>query len=216
MASYPVVSPDEYESIVRGIQAHDPEAGRRLYQMCTGGIRCLLLRNLGPRDLDDKVHDLFITITGNIRNGAPRNPRSLMEYVHAVARNQISRYVRQSIRCMSTISADLAELLADDRATDRELELIRCEAIAQILQASSPRRRELMIRLLRDESPEEICLAMNFTPRELSKFKHRTMERAKQLRNGALGPEPFTQHSKSRMMPRAVRQSPDEFDGLCA
>jgi hypothetical protein len=41
-------------------------------------------RQLGPRDLDDKVHDVFVIVAQAIRRGDLRDPERLMDYVRTV------------------------------------------------------------------------------------------------------------------------------------
>ena len=54
----PVWSP-----LVERIRAGDPAAMEELYGLFSKGIRFYLCRQLGPQDLDDRVHDVFLTIT---------------------------------------------------------------------------------------------------------------------------------------------------------
>ncbi len=72
--------------MVARIQAGDPSGMEELYRVFTTGIRFYLCRQLGPQDLDDKVHDAFLTITQSIRRGDLREPDRLMGYVRTVVR----------------------------------------------------------------------------------------------------------------------------------
>jgi hypothetical protein len=45
-----------------------------------------LCRQLGPQDLDDKVHDTFLIVVQAIRKGELREPERLMGFVHTVVR----------------------------------------------------------------------------------------------------------------------------------
>lgn len=142
MAQSPVISPELCESLVLGIRAHDPEAVTRLYEICSRGIRVLLLRELGPTDLADKVHDVFIAMIEAIRSDALSDPSHLTNYAYAIVRNRIATYVKQ--RVSGTVSADLDEFAAEERATDADHAAIRREnvrTVVQILQASCPTLR---------------------------------------------------------------------------
>ncbi|HYA15899.1 MAG TPA: hypothetical protein VEF06_00465, partial [Bryobacteraceae bacterium] len=79
----------DWALLVQRVRAGDPEAMEELYAIFAKGIRYFLLRNLGPDDLDDKVHDCFVIVTQAIRNGDLREPERLMGYVRTVVKRQI-------------------------------------------------------------------------------------------------------------------------------
>src|ERR1035441_2146031 len=79
-----------WASLVERIQADDPSGMEELYGVFTTGIRFYLCRQLGPQDLDDKVHDVFLTIAQSIRRGDLREPERLMGYVRTVVRRQVA------------------------------------------------------------------------------------------------------------------------------
>src|ERR1700722_20588268 len=76
--------------LVDRIRNGDAAAMEELYEVFAKGIRYFLLRNLGPDDLDDKVHDCFVAVTQAIRNGDLREPDRLMGYVRTVVKRQIA------------------------------------------------------------------------------------------------------------------------------
>ena len=66
------------ELLASRVQRGDEDAMQELYEIFSKGIRFMLYRQLGPEDLDDKVHDVFVTIAQSIRNGELRDPSRLM------------------------------------------------------------------------------------------------------------------------------------------
>jgi RNA polymerase sigma-70 factor, ECF subfamily len=52
-----------WSRLVERIRAGDPAGMEELYAVFVKGIRFFLWRQLGPQDLDDKVHDVFLIIT---------------------------------------------------------------------------------------------------------------------------------------------------------
>jgi hypothetical protein len=80
----------DWASLVSGIRDGDSAAMAELYGIFAKGIRYFLLRNLGPDDLDDKVHDCFVIVTQAIQNGDLREPERLMGYVRTVVKRQIA------------------------------------------------------------------------------------------------------------------------------
>jgi len=53
--------PHDCAALVRRIRKGNAAAIEKLYGLFTHGIRYFLLRHLGPEEIDDKVHDCFIT-----------------------------------------------------------------------------------------------------------------------------------------------------------
>ena len=58
-----------WSGLVERIHAGDPSAMEELYTVFAKGVRFYLWRQLGPQDLDDKVHDIFLIITQSIQKG---------------------------------------------------------------------------------------------------------------------------------------------------
>ena len=61
-----------------------------LYAIFVKGVRYFLWRQLGPQDLDDKVHDVFIVILQSLQRGDLREPERLMGYVRTVLRRHVA------------------------------------------------------------------------------------------------------------------------------
>src|SRR3984885_3385184 len=80
----------DWTRLVDRIRNGDPAAMEELYEVFAKGIRYFLLRNLGPDELDDKVHDCFLIVAQAIRNGDLREPERLMGYVRTVVKRQIA------------------------------------------------------------------------------------------------------------------------------
>src|ERR1022692_3698104 len=79
--------------LVKRIQLGDAAAMEEMYEVFTTGIRFYLCRQLGPQDLDDRVHEAFVTITQSIRRGELREPERLMGYVRTVVRRQVAAQI---------------------------------------------------------------------------------------------------------------------------
>src|ERR1700681_174775 len=76
----------------------ESEARAELYAIFAKGIRYFILRNLGPNDLDDKVHDCFVIVTQAIQNGDLREPERLMGYVRTVVKRQIAASIDVAVQ----------------------------------------------------------------------------------------------------------------------
>ena len=121
------VSPAEQEvwaGLVERIRSGDSTGLEELYQVFTTGIRFYLCRQLGPQDLDDKVHDAFLTITHSIRRGELREPQRLMGYVRTIVRRQVAGYIAGAVADRrNRVDPDRTALLRD-RQPDPERKVI--------------------------------------------------------------------------------------------
>ena len=73
-----------WSGLVERIQRGEPEALEELYHVFSKGVRFVLCRHLGPQDLDDRLHDVFLIVTQSIRKGELREPERLMGFVRTV------------------------------------------------------------------------------------------------------------------------------------
>ena len=144
----PVAEP-VLELLARRVQRGDDDAMRELYDIFSTGIRFMLFRQLGPDDLDDKVHDVFLIIAQAIRNGELREPSRLMGYIHTIVRRQIAAYIDRAVSLRrNRIEVDFDESVCDSHS-DPENEMIERENLElalSVLQSIPKRDREVLIR----------------------------------------------------------------------
>ena len=80
------------------VRAGDPAGMEELYAVFARGVRFFLWRQVGPQDLDDKVHDVFLIITQSIQRGELREPERLMGYVRTIVRRQVAAHIEAAVR----------------------------------------------------------------------------------------------------------------------
>ena len=158
---------------------------RELYDIFSTGIRFMLFRQLGPDDLDDKVHDVFLIIAQAIRNGELREPSRLMGYIHTIVRRQIAAYIDSPVNLRrNRVEVDFDQSLCDAHA-DPENEMIEREnqeLALSVLQSIPKRDREVLIRFyFKEESPAQICQALNLTETQFRLIKSRAKARFGEL-----------------------------------
>jgi hypothetical protein len=103
-----------WSRLVDRIQAGDPAGMEQLYAVFVKGVRFFLWRQLGPQDLDDKVHDVFLIITQSIKRGELREPERLMGYVRTVVRRQVAAHIDNAVHARrNQQSIDPAMTLSD-------------------------------------------------------------------------------------------------------
>ncbi len=180
----------QWPELVRRLRTGDQSAMEDLYRVFSDGIRLYLWRQLGPQDLNDKVHDLFLTVTQSIRNGELREPERLMGYVRTVVRRQVAGHIhvaREQRRTSYQLDAGTALL---DGRSNPEYHVIRRQyndVARRILSAMRDREREVLVRFYLEEQPAtEICQAMQLTATQFRLLKSRAKARFGTLCRGRL------------------------------
>ena len=87
----------EWVDLVERIRTGQIDGMAELYHLFSRGIRFYLCRQLGPQELDDKVHDTFVVVVQAIRKGELREPERLMGFVRTIVRRQVAAHVSQTI-----------------------------------------------------------------------------------------------------------------------
>jgi RNA polymerase sigma-70 factor, ECF subfamily len=193
----PTLEP-QWADVVERVRSGDPQGMVDLYQVFSKGIRFLLYRQLGPRDLDDKVHDVFVIVMQAIRRGDLRDPDRLMGYVRTVVRRQVASHIEDAVQQRRNYSDLEGTLLMADRHPDPEhgaIERQHEELAMRILNSISKRDREVLIRFYLDEqTPEQICRSMGLTETQFRLIKSRA-----KARFGELGKRRFARRAGFRV-----------------
>jgi RNA polymerase sigma-70 factor (ECF subfamily) len=177
-------SPDLAELVAR-IQADDTSALEELYRIFARGIKYQICRQLGPQDLDDKVHDCFLIVVQAIRRGELREPDRLMGFVRTVVRRQIAAYIETVIQNRKQMTdLESGRVVADFGPNPENSILTREEErlAYRVLNGISRRDREILIRFyLQEESQETICEKMKLTDTQFRLLKSRAKARFGEL-----------------------------------
>jgi RNA polymerase sigma-70 factor (ECF subfamily) len=175
-----------WSRLVKRIQSGEAAAMEEMYAVFTTGIRFYLCRQLGPQDLDDRVHEAFVTITQSIRRGELREPERLMGYVRTVVRRQVAAQIEAVVAQRRRQTDPSLGAVVRDRKPNPERQAIDREHTAvayRVLQSLPPRDREVLVRFyLKEQSPAEICREM-----DLSATQFRLTKSRAKLRFGELG-----------------------------
>ena len=186
-----------WSRLVDRIQAGDPAGMEQLYAVFVKGVRFFLWRQLGPQDLDDKVHDVFLIITQSIRRGELRDPERLMGYVRTVVRRQVAAHIDSAVNARRNQQSIDPSLTLSDHQPDPERRAIEKENqdVALRMLGGLPKRdREVLIRFyLQEQSAEEICRDLKLTETQFRLIKSRA-----KARYGELGRRRFSQRNGFR------------------
>jgi RNA polymerase sigma factor (sigma-70 family) len=172
--------------LVGKIHSGETDGMAELYHLFSKGIRFYLCRQLGPQELDDKVHDTFVVVVQAIRRGELREPERLMGFVRTIVRRQVAAHIDKVVHSRrEQMDLDSSIRIADPRGNPEEAAIFRqrSELIQRVLGELSARDREILTRFyLREQSQEQICSEM-----QLSETQFRLLKSRAKTRFGDLG-----------------------------
>ncbi|HEY1496159.1 MAG TPA: sigma-70 family RNA polymerase sigma factor [Candidatus Solibacter sp.] len=178
----PVVKESSWSRLVGLVRAGDAAGIEELYRVFSTGVRFFLWRQIGPQDLDDKVHDVFLIITQSIQRGELREPDRLMGYVRTIVRRQVAAHIEVAVRSRRNHrSIELLLGTLADRHPDPERRMIAREShdvAMRVLNGLPQRDREVLVRFyLREQGADEICRDLNLTETQFRLIKSRAKAR---------------------------------------
>ncbi len=178
-------SKPNWPDLVERIQAGDPSGMEDLYRLFSRGVRFYLCRQLGPQELDDKVHDTFLIVVQAIRRGDLREPERLMGFVRTIVRRQVAAHIDSTVQtrkeqvdveCGYDVS-DVRNNPEEDAIAEQRREIMTC-----VLRGVSRRDREILTRFyLLGEGQEKICSDMDLTETQFRLLKSRAKARFGEL-----------------------------------
>jgi RNA polymerase sigma-70 factor (ECF subfamily) len=185
----------DWKVVVDQIRQGDPAGEEALYQNLAGGARLFLQRRLGTLDIDDKVHDLFLTIVDAIRRGEIREPERLMGFVRTVLYRQLNLAVSRIIRNRETTAGiEAADEISGSGPTPEQqtLDHEKIALMKQVLREMNDRDFEVLTRsYIREQPQERICVDMGLTPTQFQLLKSRAKARLSELMRHRLARKQF-------------------------
>ena len=174
----------------------------QLYKLFSRGIRYYLCRQLGPQELEDKVHDTFLIVVNAIRRGDLREPERLMGFVRTVVRRQVAAYIETAVHTRREQTDLESGVTVVDRSQNPEQEAIvrqKAELKRSALDAHSKRDREILVRFYLQEQPQEqICREMS-----LNETQFRLMKSRAKAKFGEVGRKKLTSNGIFSVLLRA-------------
>ena len=176
---------NDWPALVDRIRTGDDTALEELYRVFAKGVRFYLCRQLGPQDLDDRVHDCFLIVVQAIQRGDLREPDRLMGFVRTIVRRQIAGHIEHAVLARRVnIDIETSPLLFDQRVDPEAQAVTRQqeEIAASVLKGVSRRDREILTRFyLHCQSQEQICKEMRLTITQFRLLKSRAKARFGEL-----------------------------------
>jgi RNA polymerase sigma-70 factor, ECF subfamily len=170
-------TPVEWGVLVAQVKAGQDAGMEQLYRLFSRGIRYYLCRQLGPQELEDKVHDTFLIVVNAIKRGDLREPERLMGFVRTVVRRQVAAYIEQAVHTRREQADIESGITVADRKQNPEQEAMlrqKADLMKSALAALSQRDRDILVRFYLKEQPQEqICREMALTETQFRLLKSR-------------------------------------------
>jgi len=184
----PRYSRESHESIknlVTRIQTGETDGLEELYTLFSKGIRFYLCRQLGPQELEDKVHDTFVVVVQAIRRGELREPERLMGFVRTIVRRLVAAHIDRAVHSRrERMEMESTFGVVDPRESPEEAAIFeqRKELIHRVLGELSERDREILRRFyLFEQSQDQICTEMGLSDTQFRLLKSRAKARFGEL-----------------------------------
>lgn len=196
MASSPTpLSHVNWPQLVDRIQHGDEASMEQLYNIFAKGIRFFLCRQLGPQELDDRLHDTFLIVVQAIQRGDLREPDRLMGFVRTVVRRQVAAYIDAVVHSRrEELDIEMGGRVPDRRRNPEQNMVSRqkIDLMKSVLLELGERDREILTRFyLHEQTQEQICEDMDLSDTQFRLLKSRAKARfgdlgKKKLQQGAL------------------------------
>jgi len=134
-----------------------------------------LMRQLGPEDLQDNVHDVYVTVAEAITAGKLRDPERLSAFLTTVTRfytySQIERRVQGRNRFLA-LDGSALDFSDGTNLEKRVGHRQKITFVREILSQMPAVDREILRRFyLEEQSKERICREMRLTPTQFRNIK---------------------------------------------
>lgn len=169
-----------FAEVVNNVRSGNPQGLDQLYvvfQMLSGSLR----RQLGYRDFEDRIHDIFLVVVEAIRDGKLREPGALSSYIHGIARLSLcssigvrARRQRLSGSLQHWVTTQSGKTTPEDALAEKE----RTQIMQDLLGSLTTKEREILTRFyIHEQSKEQICREMDLTETQFRLAKSRAKQR---------------------------------------
>jgi RNA polymerase sigma-70 factor, ECF subfamily len=169
---------ENWGDMVGRIRQGDALGGEHLYRTLSGGARSRLARTVDPQLVEDKFHDVVVTVLSAIHGGGLREPERLMGFVKTITQRRAAEHVRSQISRRRLVPLD-SVLSPVSCELDPEAALANHQqslAIRQVLGRLKARDREILVRFyLHEQDHAHICREMGLTATQFRLYKSRAL-----------------------------------------
>ena len=190
--------PCDRDFVIGGLCLNTTELVARIRSGQSDGIEALcamlriltysrLTRMVDRQYVEDKFHDVVVSVLEAIGSGALKQPDRLLGFVHTITHRKVVAHIRANIRrrqCTSLDESDFtwSDARSPEAAAAQNEKLERLHALLNLL---STRDRDLLIRFyLYEQLPAQICLEMHLTATQFRLYKSRALARCAVIATG--------------------------------
>ena len=177
----PVDAYTHWADLVIRIREGDSAGAEDLYHTVSGSARAKLRRSVDPHLVEDRLHDIVVTVLEAIRGGTLREPERLMGFVRTVTHRQVAAHIRSNVarrRRLMPIGPLEFPTSAEHSPEAAFAALERTDAVRKVLRRLRARDREILIRFYCEEQDQQqICQEMNLTATQFRLYKSRAIAR---------------------------------------
>ena len=183
---------DKWTLLVGRVQKGEADALTELYQIFGRGVRFSMLRQLGPQEIDDRVHDVFLVVVKAIQKGELRDPARLMGFVRTVVQRHVATRIDYLVQARrEEVPLEKGPII--DRTGTPEQQAMggqQVELMLKVLRGMPPRDCDILTRFyLNEQSQEQICRELALTETQYRLLKSRAKARFGALGRRALDPK---------------------------
>ncbi|MEQ1946066.1 MAG: sigma-70 family RNA polymerase sigma factor [Bryobacteraceae bacterium] len=182
----------EPADIVSRIRNGDAAGMEDLYSALWSAAKPKLSRTVDSQLVEDKFHDVVVTVLEAIRSGTLRDPSRLMGFVQTITRRRVAAHIRGKIsRRKRLVSMGPSEFPGPAAEIPGwvSLETERLKVLRVAIRCLCSRDKEILVRFyLKEEKPQQICSEMGLTPTQFRLYKSRALSRcADSVRQAPVG-----------------------------
>jgi RNA polymerase sigma-70 factor, ECF subfamily len=194
MTDTPVEVYASWADLVGRVQRGDTSGAEDLYRTVSGNATARLRRSVDPHLVEDRLHDIVVTVLEAIQEGALREPERLMGFVRTVTQRQVSAHIRSNMASRRRLTPINLMELPSPKHHSPDAALVRAEksmALRCVLRKLRKRDREILIRFYSfEQTPEQICREMSLTATQFRLFKSRAIARCSDVaQRGRIAPQ---------------------------
>ena len=192
----------DWPGLVDRIRRGDISGAEDLYRALGGGAHARLARTVGSQWVEDKFHDVVVTVLSVIQGGLLREPERLMGFVRTITQRRVALHVRNQI-----IGRRMVPLESAGRANSCELDPERLLAgheqslgLRRILNSLNTHYSEILVRFyLQEQNKPQICSEMCLTATQFRLHKSRALARCLLLIQRSTRPQPPSRRTSSML-----------------
>lgn len=203
----------DWSDLVERIRSGETEGMEELYQLLSADIPSYFYRQLGPQELDDKVHDLFVYVVQAIRRGELLQPENLMGFVRTIARRQVAAYLDRAVHSHRDPDPDPTMPITVRQENPEEAAVFheRTELMKRVLAELPARDREILTRFyLLEQSQDQVCSEMSLTEAQFRLLRSRAKSRFVELGKRMINSRGQDRYQRRRESDSNLSRSDDE------